>query len=155
MFDSNRFTKEEKLRRNRIFRELTALLREESFSSEGKKLTDFLDINFFSPNLNQSKNFSALDDDEIYKLGVCAVPNRILNPLVCGELAKEFGDLTVCGCFFQIEGYWRLDVDEKLSRRGLLLPRRDKNGWIYGLQVFRYPDDPKPFFLKSRGQNFG
>ncbi len=155
MIKTIRLTEKEKLKRHYIFRSFIALLRDEHFTSEGKELTECSDISFYFPNLSHSKNFDALDNEEIFRLGICSVPNRILNALVCGKLAEKFKDLSICGCFFQIEGYWRLDVDEKLCRNGLLLPRRDRNGLIYGLQVYRYADDPKPFLLKLRGENCG
>ncbi|HXH68737.1 MAG TPA: hypothetical protein VNI60_00170 [Pyrinomonadaceae bacterium] len=144
-----------KLKRHAIFRALIALLRDEKYNAKGLSLTDFVETIFYIPVLTQSKNFGALDKNEILQLEICPVPNPILNALVSEKLAKTFGDLSVCGCFFQIEGYWRLDVAEKLCRNGLLLPRRDRNGLIYGLQVYRYADDPKPFLLKLRGVNCG
>lgn len=146
-----KYSQAEKLKRHAIFRVLIALLRDEYWNSEEGVLTDVVETFFCFPNLNRSRNFGTLDSNEIYRLGVCAVPNRIFNALVCEKLAKTFDDLEICNCFFRIEGCWRLDVDEKLCRNGLLLPRRDRNGLIYGLQAYRYVDDPKPFFLKLRG----
>ena len=147
---SIQLNQEQQKRRDVIFRFLIRILREERFEpSEDPK---FLDLVIELPKLDHSRNFGSMDQDQLWKLGVCSVPNFILNALACQQLQRIFGDLSVCGCFYKINGCWRLDLDEKLSKRGLLMPlRSSKTGWIYALKVFRYPDDPKPFILKLRG----
>lgn len=145
---SVQINQEQKNKRDAIFRTLIAGLRGERFEPNG----EFTELIFEMPKLNHSGNFGLLDQDQLWELGVCAVPNFILNALICERLQKKFGDLSVCGCFYQIGGYWRLDVDQSLARRGLLMPVRSEfTGLIYALKVFRYPDDPKPFTLKLRG----
>lgn len=141
-------TQTEARKKHLIFRFLIALLRNERFEQE----SDFHNLVFDLPKLNFSQNFGLLETDELFKLGICRIPNFILNALVCEKLVKHFGDLSVCGCFLKIGDVWRLDIDEHLSQRGLFLPVRSRqNGFIYGLKVFRYADDQKPFLLKVRG----
>lgn len=125
MLNTRQFSKEEKLKRHHIFRKFIALVRGEHFYSVNKKLMEFSETNFCLPILNTSKNFSLLSQNEIFQLRVCTVPQRILNHLVCMELAKIFGDLSHCGCFFkktwldeetsQIHIAWLLDIDKKNS----------------------------------------
>lgn len=150
-FNTNPYSQlnqEEKLRRHSIHRSLISGLRGERFEQNG----EFADLIFDLPKLANSKNFGSLHQDQLWKLGVCAVPNFILNALICQQLHKKFGDLSICGCFYKINDCWRLDVDSGLARRGLLLPLRSRfTGLIYALKVFRHPDDPKPFILKLRG----
>jgi hypothetical protein len=146
-------TKAERLRRHNIFRSLVAQIRGEYVKKDS--LNGFVGVDFELPNLQQSRNFGLLEYDELYRLGICSVPNFILNALVCRRLTEKFGDLSICGCFRSIifgqELFWRLDVDEKLSRSGLLMPvRSHTENLIYGLNVFRYPDDQRPFMLKVR-----
>jgi hypothetical protein len=132
--------------REKIFAIIAAKSRQ--FSSDLLKIVEL-------PKLPYSKNFSELDEDDLNTLGVCYVPNFILNALVCEKLAKHFGDLSVCKCFYKLsDNTWRLDVDEKLAKNGLLMPVQGRfNGLIYALKVFRHADDPRPFFLKLRGAN--
>ena len=145
-----KLTQAEKIRRDQIFRVLILELQNARFERSG----DFLDLVFDIPKLPHSKNFGSLETSDLKNLGVCFIPKFILNALVCGNLAKRFGDLTVCGCFVEIDKCWRLDVDENLSRNGVFLPVRERSsGLIYGLKVFRYPDDQKPFLLRTRGLN--
>ena len=140
----------EKTTRHAVFRCLSALVRGEHFDTKDKSLSDFADIVFYLPDISRSKNFGGLNDEILFKLGVCAVPHRILNLSVCRKLSEIFGDLSVCRCFYKFDSAWLLDVDERLCRTGLLLPVRDSNGLIYGLKVYRYADDQRPFFLKLR-----
>lgn len=138
----------ERRKRHFIFRCLIILLRGGRF----ERKDGFCNLVFDLPKLNFSQNFGRLEPDELYKLGVCWIPNSIFNALVCRELAKHFGNLSVCGCFLKIGDVWRLDIDDYLSRKGLFLPVRSRqDGFIYGLKAFRYPDDQKPFLLKIRG----
>jgi hypothetical protein len=178
----HQLTQTEKLKRHLIFRSLIAELRcerlkatefetilcdyckkiDESARKEfcyhcrkiSKFSSDLLKI-VELPKLPYSKNFSELDEDDLNTLGVCYVPNFNLNVLVCEKLAKHFGDLSVCKCFYKLsDNTWRLDVDEKLAKNGLLMPVQGRfNGLIYALKVFRHADDPRPFFLKLRGAN--
>ena len=140
----------EKTKRHAVFRCLLAMLRGEHFDTKDKSFSDFAEIVFYLPNISRSKNFGGLDDEILLKLGVCAVPHRVLNLSACYKLSEIFGDLSVCGCFYKLGSAWLLDVDERLCRIGLLLPVRDSNGLIYGLKVYRYADDQRPFFLKLR-----
>lgn len=143
-------TKTEKKIRHGIFRCLIALLRNEKYKAD--EANEFCYPSFDFPELTYSQYFSSLDLYDFFKLGVCPIPNSTQNALVCEKLARCFKDLSICGCFLKIGDIWRLDIDEYLSRRGLFLPVRSRqNGLIYGLKVFRYPNDQKPFLLKTRG----
>lgn len=140
-------TQREKFRRHYIFRCLITLLRGDRFTKNG----DYASIVSDSLELDRSKIFGRFDADTLWGLGVCRVPNAILNALVCGKLAATFGDLSVCGCFYQIEGWWRLDVDDKYAGKGLLLPVYARaTRLIYAMSVYRHPDDERPFILKLR-----
>lgn len=143
----------EKLKRHMIFLTLIKELQNRHFV-KSENLTDLLTVSFDVPQLSYSKQFSIFDDADLYDYGICSIPNFLLNALICEKLTDRFGDLSVCGCFRKIQkGWWRLDVDESLSRRGLFIPQRDRNGLIYGLKTMRYPDDPRPFILKKRSGN--
>lgn len=147
---SNELTQGEKLKRHWIFRCLIAELRAERF--EPDENNEFSYRVFELPKLNYSRNFDELDETDLDRRGVCPIPNLTLNALICEKLAKRFGDLSVCGCFYKIDDAWRLDVSEHLSRNGLFEAMRSHwNGLIYGLKVFRYADDRRPFMLKTRG----
>ncbi len=91
------------------------------------------------------------DENLIIESRIVCVPNFILNACVCEALEKEFARseiLTVEG-FILREGYIRLDVDEKISARGFMMPVF-RNGRISAMKVFRYPKDTRPFILRSR-----
>jgi hypothetical protein len=135
------------LKRDLIYHCLISQLQGQHFVPNG----DFAHLVYDLPKLDHSKNFGSFNDDELFRLGVCSVPNFKLNALVCEKLANRLGDLSMCDGFYKIGNVWRLDIDEKLSRNGLLLPIRSrKKRLIYGLNVFRYPDDERPFWLKTR-----
>ena len=144
------FSIAEKTKRHAVFRCLSAMMRGEHLDTKDKSLFDFAEIIFCLPDISRSKNFGGLDDEILFKLGVCAVPHRVLNLSACYKLSEIFGDLSVCGCFYKFDSAWLLDVDERLCKTGLLLPVRDSKGFIYGLKVYRYADDQRPFFLKLR-----
>lgn len=148
-FNSNReLTQAEKQKRHSIFLCLIAMLRNERFVQD----SDFCEKVFDLPKVDFAKDFGIFETDDLYKLGFCAIPNFILNALVCEKLSKCFGDLSVCGCFDKTDGTWRLDFDEYLSRNGLFLPFRGDSGvLISGLKVFRHSKDKRPFMLKARG----
>ena len=144
------FSIAERTKRHAVFRGLSALVRGEHFNTKDKSLSDFAETVFYLPDISRSKNFGGLDDETLFKLGVCAVPHRVLNLSACYKLSKIFGDLSACGCFYKLGSTWLLDVDERLCKTGLLLPVRNSNRLIYGLKVYRYADDQRPFFLKLR-----
>lgn len=139
---------------NTIERHLDYLYRHMIMELRGHRLVldgEVLSLVYDLPDLRYSKNFGSLSDSELFRLGVCSVPSEVLNALVCASLAERFGeDIILCGCCYRLNGSWRLDLDPKLSSRGLLLPARNQRGLITHLLVFRYPDDPYPFKLKLR-----
>lgn len=93
------------------------------------------------------------ETDLIFKKRAVAIPTSILNALVCESLETEFSrrEILACDGFVLHESYLRLDLDEKLVRRGFITPVMDgKSNLITGLRVFRYPRDEHPFILRSR-----
>ena len=96
----------------------------------------------------------------IFDNRIVPVPNSILNACICEILQRRFSSEEILKC----EGFVkkqvhaekgvlrsniRLDIDNWLVRRGFLMPKIE-DGLIIGLLVFRYPNDRKPFLLRSR-----
>lgn len=97
------------------------------------------------------------ESDLIFTKRAVAVPNFILNALCCEALEKEFSRASILACngFCLREGYFRLDLDETLVRRGFITPEIDeKIGLIGGLRVFRYSKDSRPFILRTRSNSY-
>ena len=93
------------------------------------------------------------ETDLIFAKRAVPIPNFILNASVCEAIQKEFSrdDILTCEGFILREGYIRLDLDEKHARRGFIAPEIDtKSGLIIGLRVFRFPNDNRPFLLRTR-----
>ncbi|MEP6742133.1 MAG: hypothetical protein ABJB61_06495 [bacterium] len=112
-----------------------------------------------------------MDGNEAFSLGIRSVPSLVGNLVAAQACAEKFGpdmigqtagfykfnrsdqvcccnqfsDLCVCEL-----SSWRLDIDFYLSKRGLLLPVRDKRGLIVTLKVFRDAQDERPFTLRTR-----
>jgi hypothetical protein len=101
-----------------------------------------------------------VDSETILHTRAVAVPGKILNALVCQAMLKiipenellqipgfiKIFDLDEDG--MRISGV-RLDIDERLARGGFMMPVI-QNGLICALKVFRYPNDEKPFILRTR-----
>lgn len=94
-----------------------------------------------------------LEEVEIIRLGLVSVPTNTLNLFACQELARRFGDLGQTPGLYKLRGLWRLDVDEKYSQRGLILPVRDDRLHIVSLRVFRHTKDQFPFTLQTRTES--
>ncbi len=114
--------------------------------------------------LHLFKELAKLDvTDKLFDIRAVAIPGKIENALLCEELLKTFSAnqiLAVPG-FILIHSFdeagnrsesVRLDISSHLCRRGFLIPIL-RNGLITSLKVFRYPDDEKPFVLRSRNQH--
>lgn len=93
----------------------------------------------------------AMDLDEASRLGIRSVPSLILNLLSSHSCMEKFGVnvLRQVAGFFESDGVWRLDLDER-HWRGLILPVHNDVGWITSLKVFRHPLDSHPFTLRVR-----
>lgn len=91
-----------------------------------------------------------LEDRQVVRLGIVSAPTIVFNLLACDYLARHFGDLGDIKGFYQLDGCWRLDLDEKLAPRGLVLPIRDLSMRIIGLRVFRHVRDKHSFILRTR-----
>ena len=91
------------------------------------------------------------ENDLIVKNRIVPLPGFILNALVCESLEKEFSRAAVLTCdgFILRGNYIRLDIDETFSKSGFLMPVKS-DGLITALRLFRYPNDERPFILKSR-----
>ena len=74
----------------------------------------------------------------------------VFNLLACDYLAQRFGYLSDVEGFYQLDGCWRLDLDEKLAPRGLILPIRDLSMRIIALRIFRHVRDKHSFILRTR-----
>lgn len=91
------------------------------------------------------------DETLIARHRIAALPNFILNALICEALAREFprDEILSCQGFCERESCLRLDIDETYGRRGFLMPVY-RNKLIAALRVFRYPKDKSPFILRTR-----
>lgn len=91
-----------------------------------------------------------LEDRQVVRLGIVSAPTTVSNLIACDYLAHRFGDLSDVEGFYQLDGCWRLDLDEKLARRGLILSVRDSRMRIIALRVFRHVRDKRSFILRTR-----
>lgn len=69
---------------------------------------------------------------------------------VCGSFEVQLDQLfekESCICALPS---WRIDIDERRSDRGVILPTRDARGWITSLWIYRHTRDRYPFPLKVR-----
>ncbi len=103
--------------------------------------------------------------DKLFDIRAVAIPGKIQNALVCEKLLENFsaGQLLAVPGFVLIHSFdeagnrsesVRLDIDAHICRRGFMMPVL-RNGLITNLKVFRYPDDERPFILRSRNSNNG
>jgi hypothetical protein len=116
-----------------------------------------------------------LDLAQVECLGIRPSPTDIVNVFASAECAERFGDRLVqvpgffsynrlpcvcasceccqfrwsedCICANKV---WRIDLDPKLSRRGLIVPQRDLRGLIERLWIYRHTGDRRPFPLMIR-----
>ncbi len=112
------------------------------------------------------KEFERLNvTDKLFDIRAVAIPDKIQNALICEKLLENFsaGQLLAVPGFVLIHSFdeagnqcepVRLDVDAHLCRRGFMMPVLPR-GLITNLKVFRYPDDERPFILRSRNLNIG
>lgn len=91
-----------------------------------------------------------IDDETIDSILIRSIPTYTANLVVCAEIAKLYGQLFDVEGFYLLRGCWLLDVDEKLSERGLIIPVRNRVLQIVALRVFRHSQDERPFILKTR-----
>jgi hypothetical protein len=105
----------------------------------------------FDPATKQRRFNTEEDETFVFDNMIVEVPNFILNACLCQELRNRFPrvELRACPGFIEREGCLRLDLDDHLSQRGFMMPVIE-TGLIQTLRVFRYPQDTRPFILKSR-----
>jgi hypothetical protein len=112
------------------------------------------------------KEFEKIDvTDKFFDTRAVAIPGKIENALICEKLLKTFsaGQLLAVSGFTLISSFdeagnrrdsLRLDIEAHLCRRGFMMPIL-RRGLITNLKIFRYPDDERPFILRSRNLNIG
>jgi hypothetical protein len=89
------------------------------------------------------------------RLAVTSPPSYEFNVIGSSECARKFGDLADIDGFYRCSnGSWWLDVDERLSTRGLIAPVRDSRrpSLVNDLKVWRHVRDPHPFLLRVRAE---
>lgn len=123
---------------------LVTLLRSEQ--RQKGRLFDYMTVSFHTPDFTNTP-YDVLNNDELYRLGICPVPSTMFNFMISGQLAKMF-NLSLFDEFVKVEDRWKLNVNPYSN--GFLLPLRTKAGKYYALKVYRYPTDPKPFILRKR-----
>lgn len=106
-----------------------------------------------------------IKEDEVYLIDehrIVYLPDLIENACICEALEKEFSRTEILSCkgFIKkqirdqkgvIHSVIRLDIDDKIIRRGFMMPNIE-HGLITGLKVYRHPDDQYPFILRSRNK---
>jgi hypothetical protein len=117
-----------------------------------------------------------LDLTDIARLNIRSCPTHTQNLIAAYECARRFGDkIYIAPGFFPVDRLpcaceecdycqfrkldecacagkgWRIDLDSKLSARGLIVPETDSRGWIYKLCIHRHLDDRSAFALGVRG----
>lgn len=95
-------------------------------------------------------NVWQLEEEQVFRLCIVNAPTIVYDLIGCNYLAERFGDLSDIDGFYRLRGCWRLDIDERLAARGLILPVRDSRMWIVALRVFRHVRDKRPFLLRTR-----
>lgn len=119
---------------------------------------------------NEIEKRWGISGDEAHRLGVRSIPTLVGNLLASQSCAERFGpDVLsqtpgfywfdrqgICNCFEFTDlcvcelRQWRIDIDFCWSKRGVIVPRRNRVGWISELVVFRNLEDTRPFTLKVR-----
>ena len=95
-----------------------------------------------------------LNAQEFSELRIGGIPSSKLNWIYCDRLFQEYGDLSdVPGFKPHPFGGFLLDVDERLSSYGLLLPVRNTGKLITALRVYRCISDARPFVLRTRKES--
>ncbi len=109
-------------------------------------------LNFYVGTLRDIEQHWGLDRAEVDRLGIASPPTWVTNLIGANACAEKFGDLFDIPGFYSCNDLWWLDIDERLARRGVILPVRDprRPNLITDLQVFRHVRDPRPFLLKVR-----
>ncbi len=98
---------------------------------------------------------------EIDRLAIRSAPSRIENLIGAAACTQKFGGDIIAGtpgfkaCQNTLDKSisWEIDLDERLCRRGLLLPLRNNRFWITGFLVYRHVRDERPFRLTTRKED--
>ena len=91
------------------------------------------------------------DEDLIKRLALTGYPSRVANVVIANETVQRFGDLSEVEGFYQHDGCWFMDLDERWADTGFLMPvTHAQHGWISALMAFRNARDERPFRLKVR-----
>lgn len=95
-----------------------------------------------------------LQEEDVFRLAIRSCPSKVTGLIAASACAEKFGKLFDIPGFYLCNGCWWLDVDSRLSHRGLLVPVRDSRLWIVGLHVFRHARDERPFMLRVRPERW-
>ena len=109
-------------------------------------------LNLYVDTMKDIERVWGLEEEEVFRLGICSCPSQVNNLIAASACAERFGELTRLPGFYLCDGCWWLDIDANLSCRGLFVPVRDSRLWIVGLRVFRNVRDERPFMLRVRAQ---
>lgn len=106
-----------------VFHEL-----EEAILADAEKMSDYEVVRDLPPALHYELKRSG-DESLIAANRIVAVPNFVLNAIVCAKLEKEFPRCAILGVkgFVLHRGRIRLDLDENHVRRGFMVPVVGKN----------------------------
>jgi hypothetical protein len=95
----------------------------------------------------------SIDENDLHRLSIRAYPTRNQNLIFSHACSERFGDLSGVDGFYLCQGCWWLDLDERWTTNGFLMPVRDAQRlWFSGLMAFRYPGDKHPFPAKVRSE---
>lgn len=107
-------------------------------------------LNLYKSTFRDIERHWQLDDEALFTLGVVSCPSEVTNLIASQACAAKFGELFDVPGFYLCNGAWWLDIDERLSQRGIILPIHNQRGWISSLKIFRHARDAYPFTLKLR-----
>jgi len=134
--------------RHRVFDRLVEMMENRRLAAIGGHLEIIRDV----PDLLYRRMSAASEEHLIFEARIVELPSFVENAVCCETLRSEFGTNNILACdgFTLQSSLLLLDVDEKLVRRGFMLPVYE-SGLITGLKVFRRPTDEHPFILRTRG----
>lgn len=112
-------------------------------------------LNLSVSTLRDIEHVWGLDSEDVERLGIVSCPPQATNLIAAGAVAEKFGESVLYDVdgFYKCGECWWLDLDPRLSRRGLIVPMRH---WywpnlITDLQVFPHVR-ARPFLLRTRAE---
>jgi hypothetical protein len=110
-------------------------------------------LNFYVATFRDIETVWGLNEQDVSRLGIASPPTWVTNMIGANACAEKFGgDLSDIPGFYKCNDLWWSDIDQRLARRGLIVPIRDpfQPGLITDLQIFRHVRDAHPFLLRTR-----